>query len=111
MHRDAHGGGPKKRLIRLQLSLDGDPDAQPPEQWVISRICEEFGCLPSQAVRELGDHDATLVFDILDMRAYVRAKQTVDAAQSAADVKPTLMTQMVFAIQAELMQRLGPRET
>lgn len=82
-----------------------------PEQWIISRVCEEFGIPPSDAVRELEDGDATLVFDILELRAYVRAKQEIDNATSAGDVKPTPMTRMVFAVQAELMQRLGPQVT
>jgi hypothetical protein len=93
----------------LQLALDGDPGTPPPGEWIVSRICEEFGCLPSQAVRELEDGDADLVFTILEYRSYARAKQTIDAAQSAADVTPTPMTTMVFAVQAELQARLGPQ--
>lgn len=90
--------------MRLQLALDGEPGAQPPDAWVISRICEEFHCLPSQARRELAEHDGDLVFDILSLRSYVRAKQRVDDATSEMDVPKTPAVRMVFEVQAELMR-------
>lgn len=35
-------------------------------------MCEEFGCVPSVAEREIDQH-GELVFDIVDLRAYARA--------------------------------------
>jgi hypothetical protein len=45
----------------------------------VSRVCEEFSCLPSQAEREL-DNDTGLLFDILGMRAFSGAWRDLEAA-------------------------------
>ena len=50
---------------------------EPPEEWLIARVCEEFQIPPSQAEREL-THDPELVFEILQLRAYERAKRAYD---------------------------------
>jgi hypothetical protein len=89
--------------------LDGAPDVEPPEEWIISRICEEFHCLPSQAARELLDHDGTLVMDILALRNYAHAQQYVKDAKS--DVKMSPAVQQVFDVQAEIMRQDGPQVT
>ena len=53
-----------------------------PEAWLISRICEEFGCLPSDAIYE----PLPLVVEIMDLRAYRRAKADLDRWE--ADERP-----------------------
>jgi hypothetical protein len=45
----------------------------------LSRICEEFHCLPSQAMREWLTAPAGLLEEILEARAYAHAKAIVDA--------------------------------
>jgi hypothetical protein len=94
--------------MRLHQALDGATGVQPPFEWIVSRVCEEFDCLPSQAMRELELGDADLVFDILDLRAYARTKEMVDHAKSPGDVKVTPLVQDVFDIQQELMRLGGP---
>lgn len=88
--------------MRLRAHLNGGPE--PPEEWVISRICEEFDCLPSEAVRELDDADADLLLTIMDMRAYARAKDVLDHAKSKADVTMTPAIQRVLEVEIEAMK-------
>ena len=49
--------------------------------WWIARLCEEFGCLPSQAVREWQTAPDGLLEEIVEMRAYVKAKVAYEQAQ------------------------------
>lgn len=65
-------------------------------------MCEAFGCLPSQAVRELDEEDADLVWTILDMRAYARMKATFDGAKKKADIDPAVAQQVM---EIELLAR------
>lgn len=90
--------------MRLRAVLNGGPEP-PPDEWVISRVCEEFGCLPSQARRELEDADADLVFTILEMRSYAAAKRIVDNAKKKDDLKmsdPAI--RRVFEIEIEALK-------
>jgi hypothetical protein len=43
-------------------------------------VCEEFGCVPSVAERELDEH-YDRVLDVLWARAYARAKDAYDGSQ------------------------------
>ena len=92
--------------MRLRACLNGEP-GEPPDEWVISRICEEFGCLPSQAVRELDLMDADLVFTILEMRSYAHAKATVESAKKQSDLKMTPDIQRVFEIEIAAIKAGG----
>ena len=51
---------------------------------MVSRVCDEFGCVPSVAERELDQH-AELVFDILEYRAFARASEAWRAAARRTD--------------------------
>ena len=87
--------------------------AQAPEQWLVSRVCEEFGCLPSEAIVEIEEGPTQLVLDIMELRAYANAKQVVDQVYEAAkraaqtggempDVPETPMIKRVVEIMREL---------
>jgi hypothetical protein len=73
----------------LHVLLDGydDEPVDPAVQrlWMVSRICEEFSCLPSQALRELDTDPERLALMIPDLRAYAAAKRAFDAARGKAD--------------------------
>tara|TARA_B100000949_G_scaffold4534_2_gene3937 strand:+ start:7549 stop:7806 length:258 start_codon:yes stop_codon:yes gene_type:complete len=56
--------------------------AAPPAAWIVSRICEEFGCLPSEAVSEMEKDVRKHLFQIMQMRCYAAAKRRLD------DMKP-----------------------
>jgi len=72
---------------------------------VVSRICEEFHCLPTEAVKELLDDPLNMALEIMELRAYARAKEVLDNAKSKNDVPSSPMVDMVMEIQAELAKR------
>lgn len=47
-------------------------------------MCDEFHCVPSVAERELDQH-ADLVFDVLELRAFSRARDAWHAAAGRTD--------------------------
>lgn len=86
--------------------MQREPDAHAPFAWTVSQVCEEFGCLPSEAVDEL-DHDPDgLTFDVLFLRSF---KRTWDAWSAAAgtpggltDLPETPMLQFLRELLVEL---------
>jgi hypothetical protein len=87
--------------------------AQAPEQWLVSRVCEEFGCLPSEALVEIEEGPTQLVLDIMELRAYAGAKRIVEqvyeaskrAAISGGEMPDMPVTPMVRRV-VEIMQEL-----
>jgi hypothetical protein len=59
--------------VRFHHSLDGNGGA--PDEWIISRVCEEFHCLPSEAIEAIEDDVGGLLFTIIELRSYARAKE------------------------------------
>lgn len=49
----------------------------------MSRVCEEFGCLPSQALAEIEEGPTQLLLDVMELRAYAQAKRAVDETYEA----------------------------
>ncbi len=82
--------------------MEGDTSTQPPWEWIVSRVCEEFSCLPSAAVNEIMDDPNNYALDILELRAYQRAKEALDNAKKPTDVPKTPMVEKVWEVQAEL---------
>jgi hypothetical protein len=52
-------------------------------------------------VRELEIGDADLVLTILEMRAYVSAKDAIDRAKSPSDVKVTAAVKLAMEVEVE----------
>ena len=104
------GDRPKKLLTRLHRFLDGAA-SEPPEEWVISRVCEEFHCLPSAAIEELEAGPLNLATDIIMLRAYAEAKRAVDGAKSEDDLPNSPLIDQVMEIQAELIKEQRGRST
>lgn len=46
--------------------------------WLVSRVCEEFGCLPLAARAELEQDPERMIEQILPLRAYARTKQVYE---------------------------------
>lgn len=63
----------------MHRGLDGEQPHLP--EWLLSRICEEFGCRPSEALEE----DAALVMDILELRHYAQVKALVEDPNTDED--------------------------
>ncbi len=61
--------------------MSGVEGAASPFEWIVSRICEEFHCRPTEAMQELRDDRWRLTFAILEMRAYAHAKHRLDTAK------------------------------
>tara|TARA_R110000824_G_scaffold77787_1_gene196620 strand:- start:720 stop:977 length:258 start_codon:yes stop_codon:yes gene_type:complete len=70
--------------------------AEPPEAWVVSRICEEFGCLPSEAIRELETDTRKQIFQIMQMRAYANAKHRLDTMKPGDNLDDVPMIDRVL---------------
>ena len=63
-----------------------DDDGALPETYYLSRICEEFGCLPSEAERELRRQPVGWLEEIIEARHYAKAKSVYDKAENKSAV-------------------------
>lgn len=79
-----------------------------PEAWLVSLICEEFGCTPSQALREIYEAPWPLVMDVMDLRAYQRAKEYVDNCKKLDQLQMSPMVTRVLENQWALMRERFP---
>lgn len=77
---------------------------------MLSRICDEFHCLPSQAAREL-DREPELVSDILMLRSYARTKEQMEHAEDEKDAPKGPMADLVLEIEYALLQERKARVT
>lgn len=67
-------------------------------------MCEEFSCLPLAVVRELSDDPEQLAVQILELRAYARAKALVDRAGDQKDLPlGDALVQRVMTTQAAIL--------
>ena len=71
----------------------------------MSRVCEEFHCLPLVAVQELMEDPQQLALDVMELRAYSRAKDALDQAKSAKEEPKGPAAEWVWRVQAELLRR------
>lgn len=65
---------------------------------MISRICEEFGCLPSEAMAE----EQQVCLDIMELRAYARTKAQLDNAHDEAQAPKGQMADWVWRVQHDI---------
>ena len=61
--------------------------------------------MPSEALKELLDDPKQMALDILELRAYARAKEVLDNAKRPEDVPHSPMIDRVFLIQHEILKR------
>ena len=57
-----------------------------PDTYLIGRLCEEFGCLPSEAERELRRQPVGWLEEIVEARHYAKAKAIYDKADDKSVV-------------------------
>lgn len=80
-----------------------------PEDWLVSRVCEEFHLTPAKAVREI-ENDDGLLFRVIDLRTLKRAKDSYDAATPEQRAKFTsgspedLIAEFTFTLARERLQ-------
>lgn len=73
-----------------------------PDEWLISRVCQEFKCLPSEAKREL-QRDPQLVFDVLELRHYVQTREAILNAKDKTQVPTGPMADLAADIEFEVL--------
>lgn len=73
---------------------------------LISRICQEFNCLPSEAARELMEDPEQLVFSVMEARSYMACKEAYDSTTSETDDKlePWLDSPMLELVKATTLR-------
>ena len=75
-----------------------------PDEWIISRVCEEFHCLPAAAEEAILEDVGFRVFKILELRDYAKAKHIYDT--TPMDKRPkTVMMEKVSEITMGLAKR------
>jgi hypothetical protein len=70
-------------------------------------VCEEFGCLPSQAQRELMNDPSNAALVIMEMRSFARAKEACErySKQPTGKDMPTgLAVEQVHEIRSEIVK-------
>ena len=82
--------------------------AAPPDGWIISRICEEFHCLASEAIRELERDYRKLVFEILKMRVYAASKHRFDHMKKGDNLDDVPMIEEVVANEVAIVKGEHP---
>lgn len=79
--------------------------------WWISRLCEEFHCLPSAALAEWQRAPDGLLEEIVEARAFAAAKGVVDRAKDKMEIPDTPMTALVQEIEFALArERIRARQ-
>lgn len=80
---------------------------------MVHRYCEEFGCSVTQAIYDLENAPYGLIYEVLDLRGFMRVKTQLDNAKDKKDgptgpmaVRVWAATQAVLTDRKE--QRLGP---
>lgn len=66
---------------------------------MVSRVCEEFHCTPSEAL----DQPYDLTMTVMHMRAFAAAKQALESAKRQSDVPITPIVRQVVAVREELI--------
>ncbi len=86
--------------------LSGDPDAAAPYAWLVSRVCEEFHCLPKDAETAIEEDEEGLIFEVMDLRALAATKREFDHAveQGKTIDQPSPMMRELMQLEYALMQ-------
>ena len=72
--------------------------------WIVHRYCEEFGCGITQAMYDLENAPHGLIFEVLDLRAFVRTKNALDNTKETKDAPTGLMADRVWAAWAAVKE-------
>lgn len=59
---------------------------QVPYEWIVSRVCEEFRCVPSIALEEIENDVDGLLFKIIELRNYAKAKTEYEEGLKESDL-------------------------
>lgn len=70
----------------------------------MSRVAEEFHCLPSVAVRALENDPDRLIMTILMLRAFASAKDVYDHSKDKKNLPQSKMMELVQEIEFEAIR-------
>lgn len=76
-------------------------------------MCEEFHCLPAQAIEAINEDEGFLLFKIMDLRAYAKAKETYDSTPMEKRPRNPLMekvSEITMLIARERIDRLTKKQ-
>ena len=76
-------------------------------------MCEEFNCLPAEAIDALENDVGGLIFKILDIRSYLKAKQIYDSTSMNERPKTPAMdkvSEITMGLARERIERLKIKE-
>lgn len=81
--------------------------ATPPAAWILSRLCEEFHCLPGA----LEDEDVMQLLEIIDLRQYAQAKHLIEREDTDEDAirKQGIPDSMISEVMANKEKAIGKR--
>ena len=84
-----------------------------PFEFFISRLCDEFKCLPSEAEREWRNAPVGWLEDIIEARAFAEMKRTMESTTDAEQLRKlkaeSSLARMVETIEFEIVREsLGP---
>lgn len=100
------------RLLTGSEAGHADEETECVRLWTISRLCDEFRCLPAQAERLWLDDPGDTAIQIVELRAYaaaLRAYQQVDGKIDKLDESP-MMDRVLDNIFALHRERVAARE-
>ena len=89
--------------MALHRYLDGDPSAPQPFDWWLSRVCEEFHCLPDAALIAHGRLPVGTIERIIEARAYAATMQLLKDGK-VKDLPDTDLTALAQEIEFQLVR-------
>ena len=76
-----------------------------PATYWIARICEEFSCLPTAAVREWRRAPDGLIAQVIEARAFAATYHLYDRTDDKSTLPPSPMIDLVREIEMAAMKR------
>ena len=81
--------------MRFHRFLDGETEngesIGAPDEWIIGRVCEAYGCLPEAAIEAIENDVGGLIFTIMELRSYAETKHEYDSTPMDKRRKSSMM--------------------
>lgn len=75
-----------------------------PLAYQVGLICEEFGCTPSVALRELEDGPNGWVWEVIEARRYAKVRAEIEAAKDAEHEPTGELADLYWELKSETWQ-------
>jgi hypothetical protein len=70
----------------------------------VSRVCEEFGCLPAAAEHALDNDPSQMILTIMKLRSFARNKEVYDNCKSRKDLPQNGMMDLLLEIEFDQIE-------